>query len=74
VTKLAHNDNNGAWYGLFGNMGVQIRLLGAKCGWNLFFPPCSPPETQYLGEQNQRHVFFCIFHFIYFQIVFAGRM
>jgi hypothetical protein len=38
VTKLPHNDNNGAQYGLFGNLAAQIRLLGVKCGRNLFSP------------------------------------
>ena len=38
MTKLPHNDNNGAQYGLFGNLAAQIRLLGVKCGRNLFSP------------------------------------
>jgi hypothetical protein len=38
VTELPHNDNNGAWYGLFGNQAAQISFLGMKCGGNVFSP------------------------------------
>jgi hypothetical protein len=72
VTELAHNDNNGAWYGLFGNMGVQIRLLGAKCGWNLFFPLALLLKPNISVNKTKDAFFFVYFILFIFRLCLQG--
>lgn len=66
MTGLHHNDNNGARYGLFENLGVLMWRLGGKRGQIFFLLPCFPPETKCLGDKNRKRVFRFICLFILF--------
>jgi hypothetical protein len=75
VTELPHNDNNGAWYGLFGNMAVQIMLLGVKCGRNIFFSPALLLKPNVTEKNTKTHFLKKIIYLcIYFQIAFVRHV
>lgn len=61
VTELPFNDNIGAWYGLFGNLAVQIRLLVVKCGWNIFSPLALLLKPNVLVKKIRKRVFSILF-------------
>jgi hypothetical protein len=65
VTELPHNDNNGAWYGLFGNMAVQIMLLGVKCGRNIFFPPALLLKPNVTEKNTKTHFLKKLFIYVF---------